>query len=306
MNTIIKVFAVTALAATAVAGPLCAQRSAHRADSSNSVGRIFLTSTKRPQLQNNIAVTRGSGDIVEDAANVPSAVNFTLYPADQNPDGTAQKTDSTIVKFESHNIQKINPQTYRASGELTVTYVVEMATYGPSESYSGPTYSQAATYSVKHDAAVDLHPVYHPGSNGASAYTDWNVKASVAGHSFPELLLAVSSTTWPEYRNNEQCTMSANVGEDFSGPACTADVITTSARTDVHCQVPANIGEDFSGEVCSGSPLLTPSTLEQASNPVQTVETSNDTAPVAADEVLIALNLRINNASFSLTGNAGK
>jgi hypothetical protein len=66
MNTIIKVFGVTALDATAVAGPLYAQWSAHRADSSNSVGRIFLSSTKRPQLQNNIAVTRVS------AANVPS------------------------------------------------------------------------------------------------------------------------------------------------------------------------------------------------------------------------------------------
>jgi hypothetical protein len=304
MNTIFKAFALTALAATAATGPVYAQESAHRADSSNSVGRIFLTSTKRPQLQNNIAVTRVSGNIVEGPANAPSAVSFTLYPADQNSDA-AEKTDSTIVKFQSHNIQKIHDQTYRASGQLTVTYVVQIATTGPSESYSGPTYSQAATYSVNHDATAELQPVYHPGSNGAAGYTDWNVKTSVAGHSFPELLVAVSSTSWPEYRNNEQCTMPANVGEDFSGPTCTADVITTAARTDVQCGIPANPGEDFSGAVCTGTPLVTPSTREQVRNSVQIVEASN-TDSVVADEVLIALNLRINGNSFSLAGNSGK
>ena len=306
MNRIFKALAITALAASA-AGPLYAQESAHRADSGNSVGRIFLTSARHPQLQNNIAVTRVSGNIVEGPANAPSAVNFTLYPADQNADGSAKNSDSTIVKFHSNNIQKIDDQTYRASGQLTVTYVVQVATTGPSESYSGPIYSQAATYSVNHDATVDLHPVYHPGSNGAGGYTDWNVKTFVAGHSFPELLVAVSSTTWPEYRNNEQCTMPANVGEDFSGPSCTADVITTAARTDVQCGIPANPGEDFSGVVCTGTPLVTPSTLQQAGNPVQIVETSDNTNSVAADEVLIALNLRVNEASsYPVAGNSGK
>ena len=305
MNRIFKAFAITALAATA-AGPLYAQESAHRADSGNSVGRIFLTSTRHPQLQNNIAVTRVSGNIVEGPASAPAAVNFTLYPADQNADGSAKNSDSTIVKFQSNNIQRIDEQTFRASGQLTVTYVVQVATTGPSESYSGPIYSQAATYSVSHDATVELHPVYHPGSNGAASYTDWKVKTSVAGHSFPELLVAVSSTNWPEYRNNEQCTMPANVGEDFSGPTCTADVITTAARTDVQCGIPSNPGEDFSGAVCTGTPLVTPSTREEVRNPVQIVEASN-TDSVVADEVLIALNLRINGDSFSLAaGNSGK
>jgi hypothetical protein len=304
MNTIFKAFAITALAATA-AGPGYAQESAHRADSSNSVGRIFLTSSKRPQLQNNIAVTRVSGNIVEGPANAPSAVNFTLYPADQNADGSAKNTDSTIVKFQSRNIQKIDDRTYRASGQLTVTYVVQVPTTGPSESYSGPTYSQAATYSVNRDATVEMQPVYHPGSNGAAGYTDWNVKTSVAGHSFPELLVAVSSTSWPEYRNNEQCAMPANVGEDFSGPTCTAEVITTAARTDVQCGIPANPGEDFSGAVCTGTPLVAPTTREQVRNPVQIVEASN-TDSVVADEVLISLNLRVDGTSFSLAGNSGK
>ena len=308
MTTLFKAFAAAALAATLFSGTVHAQESSRRADFSNSVGRIFLTSTKRPELQNNIAVTRVSGNITENASgSAPAAINLTLYPADQNPDGNARKTDAPIVRFQSHNIQKISDDTYRASGELTVTYVVQVATYGPSESYSGPTYSQAATYSIKRNATVELRPVYHPGANGAAGYTDWKATTSVTGHSFPELLQAVSNANWPEYRNNEQCTMPANVGEDFSGPTCTADVVATAARTDVRCEIPSNVGEDFSGEVCTGTPLVAPSTVEQAGNPVQIVETTNDgTAPVVADEVQIALNLRINDASFSLAGNSGK
>jgi hypothetical protein len=52
--------------------------------------------------------------------------------------------------------------------------------------------------------------------------------------------------------------------------------------------------------------LVTPSTIAQVGNPVQIVETSSDSNSVVADEVLIALNLRINDGSYSLAGNSGK
>lgn len=306
MTTFFKALATAVFATAFIAAPIYAQNSTLRADSGTSVGRIFLTSAEKPQLEVNLGVTRVSGEVSENGSDaVPKAIRFTLYPADQQSAESAKKADSTIIAFRSKNIQKIDDDTYRANGELAVTYVVRVANYDPTEAFSGAAYSQSSMYTVKHEATFDFHPVHHAATENAAAYTDWATELAVAGHYFPELMQAVSKTSWPMYVNNEQCSMPTNAGaEDFSGPSCTGDVVTVAARTDVHC-TPGNIGaEDFSGEVCTGTPLIAPSTPEQATGAVQIVETNNHTNSVIADEVKLVLNLHVNDATYSIAGNS--
>jgi len=77
----------------------------------------------------------------------------------------------------------------------------------------------------------------------------------IAEEDFPELMNAVAATDWPIFVTREDCVMPSNVGEDFSGAACTGGRIDRLARTDVHCQMPSTVGEDFAGEVCTGTAL---------------------------------------------------
>jgi hypothetical protein len=307
MNAILKTLASAAFAASIVAAPIHAQDSSVHVDSHNSIGRIFLTSTQKPQLEVNVGVTRVSGSVAANAINAaPSAFDFTLYPADQTAKVDPQNPNSTIVSFHSHKVEKVNDQTYRASGVLSVTYVVRVASYDPTEAFSGASYGPASTYTVKRGATFEFHPVHHPTWEGVAAYTDWVGTTALVGSYFPELLQSVSNTNWPEVVDNERCTMPATITEAFSGPSCTGDVVAVTARTDVHCEMPANVGaEDFSGAVCDGTPLLAPADAQQSSDP-QIAEKSNYTQSTIADEVKITLNLRISDSSYSIAGNSGK
>src|ERR1700756_4578464 len=241
-------FAVVAVAGMVSVAPAFAQDAVSQIDSEHSTARLYLASSKSPDTSLNVGVARASGAVKLSAGNAATPnFDFIIYPADQKSSLT-KKPNYTVVAFKSRRVVPLTADTYRVSGDLTVTYVQRSVSYDPSESYSGPTYGPAITSSQTQPVSFEFRRAISPGN---SANAEWIASSTIYGEDFPELLNAVSSTVWPVFVSDEQCTTPANVGEDFSGPACTGEVVEVAARKDLRCDTPAMVGEDFSGEVCT-------------------------------------------------------
>src|SRR5260370_29798816 len=87
--------------------------------------------------------------------------------------------------------------------------------------------------------------------------------------------------------------MPCTIGEDYSGPVCTGELVEPTPRKDLHCEMPATVGEDFAGEVCTqtSSPVLITDTaqieLERRHN------MSDEPSQLVANEVKIQLDLQL-------------
>lgn len=302
MNAIIARFVWIVLAAVLLSGVVSAQQTASQSDINNSSARIFLSSSKRPQVQLNSGVARATGAVRGFAGDAPT-FEFTMYPANQASDDGKRRADATVISFRSQNVEKLSDEDYRASGVLTVTYVESKETYDPNEAHANPTFGPSITYSVQGDATFDFHPVRHANTDSGSAYTDWRASTLIVGRKFPELLLAISTTPWPDYTAAEDCSMPLTVAEDFSGPSCTGGTsVAASVRTDTQCGMPPTMGEDFSGRVCHGSPLQTPTARE-----IRQMAEDDDTPPntLVADQVQIVVYLRVTDVHPAVAGSDG-
>ena len=250
-------FVFVALTGIISVSPALAQTSVSQIDSEHSTARLYLASTKDPSDNLNVGVARTSGVINLSADNSAATdFDFTIYPADKNPSRSnsaatrpEQNPDYTVIAFKSRSVEPLNDDTYRVSGDLTLTYVEREASYDPTESYSGPTYGPSVTVSKTQPASFEFRRAI-PSGNPANA--EWIASTTISGEDFPDLLNAVSSTDWPAFVADERCTMPSNAGQaDFSGPSCTGEVAELADRKDLSCDTPAMVGEDFSGEVCT-------------------------------------------------------
>ena len=229
-----------------------AQDAAWRIDSEHSTARLFLASSRNPEASINVGVARASGVILRNAGDsAPSNFDFTIYPADKTGsldrvgEGRNGSTPGyTVIHFRSKRIVPAGKETFRVAGDLTLTYVEQIAAYDPSEAYAGPVYGPALTESVTQPAVFEFHRVI-----GARRPAEWSASSVMNGEDFPELLNAVSITNWPTFVADEKCTSPLNAGEGSSGLECTGTAIEVAARTDLQCEVPS-VGEDFAGEVC--------------------------------------------------------
>ena len=155
--------------------PSIAQNTAWNTDSDHSTARFVLSSSKRPAAKINIGVAQVSGIVIGAAdASAPSEFDLTVYPADQDtpdprPEDRRGESDlqrspgDTVIAFRSTVIKPIGQATVRVTGDLTVTYVERVATYDPSESYSGPTYGPPITHSERREVTFEFQQI-HPDS----------------------------------------------------------------------------------------------------------------------------------------------
>ncbi len=99
--------------------------------------------------------------------------------------------------------------------------------------------------------------------------------------------------------------MPANVGEDFSGPACTGEVVEVAARKDLRCDTPAMVGEDFSGEVCT---QIAPSIVAPDQGQSISAKHRHNADPnhLVANEVQIKLDLLTTGSSSTASLTSGK
>lgn len=290
-------FALVALTALFSVAPALAQNNVSRIDSEHSTARLYLASTRNPEADLNVGVARTSGVVKLNSGNSAAPdFDFTIYPADQKPSlahsadtRREDKPNYTVISFKSRRVVSVAAGTYRASGDLTLTYVQRTVSYDPSEGYSGPTYGPSITLSQTRPASFEFRRATPSGSISGS---EWIASSSISAEDFPQLLNAIASTVWPVFVADEQCSTPSNIGaEDFSGPACTGERVEVAARTDLRCDTPLAVGEDFSGEVCTQvAPAITMPDQGQAPSAKHSHK-NTDAGRIVANEVQIQLDL---------------
>jgi hypothetical protein len=270
--------------------PVLAQNTVWRIDSEHSTVRLFLAASKNRGASVNVGVARTSGEIDQNAgeSTIPN-FDFTIYPEDQTEQQSgkdpASDPDYTVISFKSTRVVPRNQETFRVTGDLTLNYVERLATYDPSEAYSGPVYGPPVRHSVTEEAVFEFHKVSPSAVQKAKEdNAEWLASSTTNAEDFPQLLNVVSSTSWPTFVADEKCTAPSNVGEDYSGATCTGETVERTARADVHCEVPPTVGEDFAGEMCTET------------SPVQ----------LAANEVRMQLDLHLTRTDSAVLVSSGQ
>lgn len=296
-----KFFGVGLIAVLA-ALPAAAQNAKFQIDSDNSTARLFVTSSKSPDKSVNVGVARMNGKVRWNAADPSKSVfDFSMYPADEKEAGQtrSESANYAILSFKSKHVVPIADDTVRVTGELTVSDIERVASYNPSEAYSGPTYSPAIVHSAKREATFVFQRTKAGDQVARDLGGDWVASAVIIGEDFPELLSAVSATNWPVYVAEENCVMPSTIGEDFSGPVCTGKDVDTQARTDLQCTTPLTVGEDFAGEVCTGTPLQVASEYSAQNHKAEANQ-------LVADEVKIQLAVKLAGNEVARVGASGE
>ena len=305
-------FALVALTALFSVAPALAQTSTSQIDSEHSTARLYLASTRNPDSNLNVGVARTSGvvKINSDSSATPD-FDFTIYPADKKLSlvdsavgSHEEKSDYTVITFKSRRVVPLTADTYRVSGNLTLIYVQRVASYDPSESYSGPTYGPAVTSSQTQQATFEFRRAT-PSDNSANA--EWIASSTISAEDFPQLLTAVASTVWPIFVADEKCATPSNVGtEDYSGSACTGERVDVAARKDLSCDTPLTVGEDFSGEDCAqiAPAIVAP---DQAQSLSARHHHKNSAAThIVANEVQIQLDLFTTGSNSAVSAASGQ
>ena len=290
-------FALVAVTGLFSVAPVLAQSSTSQIDSEHSAARLYLASTRNAGSNLNVGVARTSGVVKLNSGDPATPdFDFTIYPADKKPslgrsaaNHREDKPDYTVIAFKSRRVIPLAADTYRVSGELTLTYVQQTVSYDPSEGYSGPTYGPSITLSQTQPASFEFRRAT---PSGSTANAEWIASSNISGEDFPELMTAVSSTIWPLFVADEKCVNPSNLGtEDYSGPACTGERVDVAARKDLRCDTPLTVGEDFSGEVCTqvAPSIVTPDQGQSLS--AQHHHNKADANHIVANEVQIQLDL---------------
>jgi polyisoprenoid-binding protein YceI len=284
--------------------PVAAQNTAWRIDSEHSTARLFIASSKTPGTIVNVGIARLSG-VVDDIGGDPkaSAFDFTIYPADETTVPTSSEETRgdlpdadayTVISFKSKQVVPTGGGAFRVTGDLTVTYIERTATYDATVAYGGPVYGPPVMHSEKRETVFVFQRMSTSASqrlNGRT--TELSGSSAIAAEDFPELFSAVSTTDWPAFVEDEQCAMPLDIGEGFSGPVCSGEVVEPTPRTDVHCRMRASVGQDFAGEVCAGTPLQM-GTSEGAESPAEKPKHGRGAQNnLVANELKIQLDLQL-------------
>jgi hypothetical protein len=303
MFTKVSEFTLVALTGLFSVAPALAQNS--QIDSEHSTARLYLASSKDPGANLNVGVARTSGVIkLNSGDSATPDFDFTIYPADKKLSAVGnheEKSDYTVIAFKSRRVVPLTADTYGVSGNLTLIYVQRVASYDPSESYSGPTYGPAVTSSRTEQATFEFRRAT---PSGSSANEEWIASSTISAEDFPQLLATVASTVWPIFVADENCPTPSNVGtEDYSGPACTGERVDVAARKDLSCDTPLAVGEDFSGEVCTQvAPRITTEDQPQAKH----YHKNTDPKHLVANEVQIRLDLLTTGSSATTSVASGQ
>jgi polyisoprenoid-binding protein YceI len=294
--------------------PTPAQNTIWRIDSEHSTGRLFLASSSNPDATVNVGVARTNGLVTRNADD--SAMpdfDFTIYPADKTAslersqqerqtEEPGDDPDYTVISFKSTRVVRVDKETFRVTGNLTLTYVQRLATFEPSEAYSGPVYGPAIIHSVRQEAVFEFRQVDPSGAQAAKkGNAEWHAVSKISGENFPELLEAVSATNWPTFVADEHCVMPSTVGEDYSGSTCTGETVAPAPRKDLHCEIPTTVGEDYAGGVCTqtSSPVVTTDTAENRLR-------SSEPNQLVANAVKIELDLHLTSANVAPERTSGE
>lgn len=137
------------------------------------------------------------------------------------------------------------------TGILSVTRVERSVTAEPNEAYAGPQYGEPVSHTDTREVTLVFSDP--PRKSGHNNTMKLSGLTSVSLEVFPLFVDAVTDGDWPTILvNDEQCQEPSTIGEDYSGAACTGNVIARVANRVVMTGTAG--GEDYSGF----RPVVTP------------------------------------------------
>lgn len=240
------VLAIVVAIAGFVAPRLAAQQQTLTVVPDHSSARIFIGSRENPTFFN-VAAARVSGEVKLDPDNAEaSTFNFKIYAADENPAGSSDQQAlagfQPVISFESQRVTGRSDGSLRVDGQLTVTQAEPSVSSSTGEDFSGPVYGPARLTHSSHEASFIFTPVAVSSEHDSSDESAdarllkaqqvvpdtallLTASTSVNGEAFPELLSSVESVGWPAGLSQTECTVPSSVGEDYSGPQCSGNVV---------------------------------------------------------------------------------
>lgn len=243
---------------------LAAQQQSFRTAADNSTARLFVGTRENPRSFG-MGVARASGEANINTNNLEeSTFNFIVYSgaeaATNDPDSQALAGDQPVISFQSQRVTEKKDGSLEIDGQLTVTQAVRDPQVSTGEDYSGPTYGAPRLVRASHPATFVLAAWTDEPGDQAPAITSevrlltaqqalpasglvLTATSTVNGEAYPELATSIAETAWPAVTSNVQCTISSSVGEDYSGPQCSEDIVQPLSPP----ALPIQVGEGYSG-----------------------------------------------------------
>jgi hypothetical protein len=234
-------------------------------DPRSSVARLSLGSGQNAVQ---IGLGRVSGDVVFDASD-PADPVVTLKISPQGPQEANAK-----ISFTSRRSALTRDGKLEVIGDLSFTHVERSVTMEPNEAYAGPVYGEPVELTETREITLVFSGRTRPEKQGVAMHLPASV--NVSREDFPSLMDSLAGGAWPKMLvNDEQCGTALTIGEDYSGVACTGNVIASVPSREVATGTGG--GEGYYGSQATNIPdrrqamIALDLTLQRAPVPVPVV-----------------------------------
>jgi polyisoprenoid-binding protein YceI len=216
--------------------PVFAQGSSWQVDAEHSIARLSVGSGSDAV---EIGVARVSGEVVFDSSDPVNPVVTLNVSSDKGA-----PADHRQLSFTSTGSARTTDGRLVVTGNLSVTGVERSVTIEPNEAYAGPVYGEPTAHTDTREITLMFSDPRQ--SVLPSGQMELSASTTLSRETFPQLLDALTPGAWPTMlANNETCRVPSTIGEDYSGPICTGEVVTT-VTNDERITGTAG-GEDYRG-----------------------------------------------------------
>jgi hypothetical protein len=202
--------------------PARAQDGAWQVDAGHSIARLSLGAGSQSV---DIGVASVSGTVVFDSSDPADPAVHLNIKSDNR-----LSPNSPEISFKSERSAITSDGKLAVVGKLSVTRVERSVTMEPNEAYAGPVYGEPVLHTDTREVMMVFPVTSLPAAqNGA---IQLSASITVGREAFPQLLSALEPGNWPAVVvEDENCTTPSTVGEDYSGPICTATPVVLNVRT---------------------------------------------------------------------------
>jgi len=188
---------------------------AWKIDPRSSVARLSLGSGQNAV---EIGLGRVSGDVVFDASD-PADPVVTLKISPEGPQGA-----NTKISFTSRRSAVTSDGKLEVTGDLSFTHVERSVTMVPNEAYAGPVYGEPVARTESREITFVISDRGRPKTQGVTMQLP--ASATLSNEDFPSFVDSLAGGVWPTMLvNDEQCGTALTISEDYSGVACTGNVV---------------------------------------------------------------------------------
>lgn len=235
-NVSLAFLLLLAFAVGFASSPARAQSGNWQVDARHSVARLSVGSESNAL---EIGVARVGGNVVFDSSD-PADPVVTLNVKPDN----APRADYAQMSFTSKRSAMTADGKLVVTGDLSVTRVEPSVIIEPNEAYSGPVYGEPVSHTDTREITLVFSDPRQPAA--ASGAMELSGSTTLSREALPQLLDALTPGQWQATLvNDEQCSVPATIGEDYSGPICTGTVIATVTDNEVITGTAG--GEDYRG-----------------------------------------------------------